>query len=188
MQRFLTFVLCAGALTAPVAGQAQGVPGKPAAAIGATGRTARPVRGTTPAILPGTSANAFIHIQGNALDSADRALSRSVVRLRDARHGRVVETATTDQAGLFDFERVDPGSYIVELMGPGQAVLAASELLHVNAGESISVVVKLPLELKPIAGFLGHTVQQAATILSAAAASGVLASSVVGVDATPQVR
>jgi hypothetical protein len=147
-----------------------------------------PVRSARPPILPGTSANAFILIQGNALDAADRPLAQRPVRLRDARYGRVVHSVVTDKSGLFEFQTVDPGSYVVELLGPEQVVQAASELVHVNAGQSVLVIVKLPLELKPIAGFLGHTMSQAATILSTAAASGVLASSVVGVDATPQVR
>jgi hypothetical protein len=187
MHRFVLSLLTAGALGATLStvstgstlsAQARQVPGVPGV----------PVRSSTPSILPGTGVKAFIVIQGNALDAANSPLAQRAVRLRDARYGRVVHRAVTDKSGLFEFRSVDPGSYVVELLGPQQVVQAASELLHVNAGESASVIVKLPLELKPIAGFLGHTISQAATILSTAAASGVLASSVVGVDATPQVR
>ena len=49
------------------------------------------------------------------------------------------------------FRTVDPGSYIVELLGDGDTVLAASQLLNVNAGEAISTVVKLPFQLPPFA-------------------------------------
>jgi hypothetical protein len=146
-----------------------------------------PVRTLAPTILPGTGPNAFIVIQGNALDAFDGALPDSVVRLRDARYGRIVNTQITDKAGLFEFRTVDPGSYVIELIDDQQAVLAASQLLHVNAGEAVSAVIKLPFVLAPRGGLLGHTAQQAAGVLLAAASSGVLASNIGRVDATARV-
>jgi hypothetical protein len=187
MHRFLPTLVIVALASSPAAGQGGAAQGT-AEAGAANAGTAAPLRTSAPPILPGTGADAFIHIQGNALDARDAPLPENAVRLRDARYGRVVTTAITDKAGLFEFRTVDPGSYVVELLGADQVVLAASELLHVNAGESVSVVVKLPLRLPQVGGFLGHTVQQAAAVVAAAAASGVLASSVVGVDATPQVR
>src|SRR5258706_13962864 len=47
-------------------------------------------------VLSGPSDAAFPRIQGNALDSASRGLANSVVRLRDARSGRIVSSRTTD--------------------------------------------------------------------------------------------
>ncbi len=132
--------------------------------------TGRPVHATT--------------IQGNALDSTSRPLVNSVVRLRDARFGRIVGTRTTDNSGLFTFEDVDPGTYIVELVGKDETVLAASELLNVSAGDTASAIVKLPFRIPPFGGLLGHSVQQAVAVAAAAAASGVLATKVTGVDAS----
>ena len=143
-----------------------------AAAAGA--RATTPVRANLPTVLPGTRENAFSVIQGNALNSTSGSLPNSLVRLRDARIGRIVDTQLTDQSGLFTFRAVDPGSYIVELIGSDQTVLAASQLLSVNAGEAISAVVKLPFRLPPLGGVFGHTAAQAATVTSAAAATGVL--------------
>ena len=88
--------------------------------------------------------------------------------------GRIISTQRTDKSGLFEFRAVDPGSYIVELLGAADTVLAASQLINVNAGETVSTVVKLPFRLPPLGGLFGHTTAQAIAITSAAAATGVL--------------
>jgi hypothetical protein len=137
-------------------------------------RSAVPARAGAPAVLPGTRETAFSTIQGNALDSTDGILPDSPVRLRDARIGRIISTQRTDKSGVFEFRGVDPGSYIVELLGTTDSVLAASQLINVNAGEAVSAVVKLPFRLPPLGGLLGHTTAQAIAITSAAAATGVL--------------
>ena len=137
-------------------------------------RAAVPARTGAPSVLPGTPDAAFSTIQGNALDSANGILPDSPVRLRDARAGRIVSMQRTDKSGLFEFRTVDPGSYIVELLGDGDTVLAASQLINVNAGEAVSTVVKLPFRLPPFGGLFGHTTAQAIAITSAAAATGVL--------------
>lgn len=130
-------------------------------------------------ILPGTKPNVFTTIQGNALNSTNGSLPNAMVRLRDARLGRIVDTQITDKSGLFAFRAVDPGSYIVEIISENQQIIAASQLLNVNAGEAISAVVK-PFRIPPFAGVLGHSAPQAATVTSAAATSGVLTTVVAG--------
>ena len=137
-------------------------------------RAAVPARAGAPAVLPGTPETAFSTIRGNALDSTNGILPDSPVRLRDARLGRIISTRRTDTSGLFEFRAVDPGSYIVELLGATDRVLAASQLINVNAGEAVSALVKLPFRLPPLGGLLGHTTAQAIAITSAAAATGVL--------------
>jgi len=64
-------------------------------------------------------------IKGNALDSTDGQLANVLVRLRDARFGRIVETQYTDQSGMFAFKSIQPGTYIVEILGNDESVLAA---------------------------------------------------------------
>lgn len=142
---------------------------------------AAPARIVTPRILPGTRPGVFSTIQGNALDSADGALANANVRLRDARIGQIVETQMADMSGIFAFRAVDPGSYIVEIIGQDQSsVLAASQVLYVGPGEAISAIVKLPFRLPPLAGVLGNTVPSAAAVATQAAASGVLAAQISG--------
>jgi hypothetical protein len=115
-------------------------------------------------------------IQGNALDSTDGPLSKATVRLRDARFGRIVETHYTDEAGLFEFTGIEPGTYIVELLGSNQSILAASQLINVNAGDSVVTLVKLPFKTPPFADLMGTTSKRSAAILLLnAAAAGVTA-------------
>jgi hypothetical protein len=121
-------------------------------------------------------ASAFSTIMGNALDSSDGQLANVVVRLRDARFGRIVESQYTDQSGIFTFKAVDPGSYIVEILGNDDTVLAASQLLNVNAGETASTVVKLPSKVPSFAGMTGTaSTPSAYALVLEAVATGITA-------------
>lgn len=137
-------------------------------------------------VLPGTRADAFTTIQGNAVTANDGALPNQLVRLRDARFGRIVDTTITDESGLFSFRSVDPGSYIVELMGSDQTVIAASQILNVNAGDAVTAIVKLPFHAPPLAGVLGRSTTSAVIVAATAAASGVLATEVAGEQKSPR--
>jgi hypothetical protein len=170
--RFLTFVLM---LVGSLHAFAQTTVGPSTAA-----------RVTGPHMLPGTRADVFTTIQGNALTSTNGTLADGLVRLRDARRGRIVDMTRTDKAGLFEFRGVEPGSYIVELVGDDHSILAASELLNVNAGDSVSAIVKLPFRIPPFEGVLGHSAASAAIVAATAAASGVLATQVAGSDVSPR--
>jgi hypothetical protein len=137
--------------------------------------SARVGASTSGRLLPGTKASQLSTIQGNALNATNGTLPDSLVRLRDARFGRIVDTQSTDKAGLFAFKVLDPGSYIVEIVNPSDsAVLAASQLINVNIGEAVSAVVKLPFRVAPYGGVLGTTAPQAVAVTTSAASSGIL--------------
>jgi hypothetical protein len=144
------------------------------------------VRGASK-LLPGTRGEVLTTIQGNALTSTNGQLTDAVVRLRDARSGRIIDTQTTDKSGLFVFRGVEPGSYIVEVMAEDQAtVLTASQILNVNAGDAISAVVKLPFRIPPFAGVMGNsTASSVAAITAQAATSGIAAVTSVGAVTCP---
>ncbi len=109
-------------------------------------------------LLPGSRDKGLTTIQGNALTSTNGPLTDTVVRLRDARNGRIIDSQVTDTSGLFAFRGVEPGSYVVEVMAQDQStVLTASQILNVNAGDAISAVVKLPFRIPPFAGILGSS-------------------------------
>jgi hypothetical protein len=95
--------------------------------------------------------------------------------LRDTRSGRILALGLTDQTGQFAFQNVDPGNYVVELVSRNETVLAASNIITVGAGDSVSTIVKLPLNVRSLAGVLSHNAGAAAVVASAAAVSGVLA-------------
>ena len=136
-----------------------------------TASTTKPV---TKAAVSRSKPDTFTTIQGNALTSTNGPLNDMMVRLRDARFGRIVGSQTTDKSGLFEFTSIEPGAYIVEVMANDQSVLAASQLLNVNSGEAVSAVVKLPFRIPPFAGIMGRTgMPLAAAIAIEAAASGI---------------
>lgn len=152
---------------------------RPVASGGATPANA------VPRLLPGAKAGILSSIQGSALNSTNGAMPDTLMRLRNARLGRIVGTTITDKSGLFTFSGVEPGSYVVEMMGPANdAVVAATPIIDVGAGQSASTVLKLPFRIPPFGGVLGHTVPSAIAVSSAAAAAGVLAGSVAGAPAT----
>ena len=163
----------------PSAQQMPATGGMPGVAARAVSRTA------TPKLLPGTRPDVISTIRGSALDSTNGKLANTLVRLRDARVGSIVETQFTDPSGLFAFKALDPGSYIVEVMATDQTVLAASQLINVNAGEAVSAVVKLAFRIPPFAGILGNSTASAVAIIAQAAASGVLVTTISGQPATP---
>ena len=134
MTRALSLGLCFATWAAVASAQTSATPARRA-----------PVRPAAPGAtaLPGTPESAFAVIQGNVLDSTSSVMPGALVRLRDARLGRIVNTQLTDRAGLFQFRGVDPGSYIVELLAK-DTVLAACQLISVNAGEAISADAKQP--------------------------------------------
>jgi hypothetical protein len=127
----------------------------------------------------------FATIQGTAVNWTNAAMPNTVIRLRDARLGRVVDTVTTDKVGAFEFRALDPGSYVVEMMAPANdAVVAATPIINVSSGQSVSALLKLPFRIPPLGGILGHSLPSALAVTSAAAAAGILAKSVVGAPAT----
>ena len=144
----------------------------------------QPGGATTPSV-PAARPDVLTTIKGNAVDSTDRQLGNTVVRLRDARVGKIVETQLTDKAGGFAFKAMDPGSYIVEVMASDQTVLTASQLISVNAGEAVTAVVKMPFSIPPFAGALGSNPASVAAVMTTAAASGVLATTLTGQPVTP---
>jgi len=142
-------------------------------------------RAVTPRLLPGTRPDVVSTIWGNALDSTNGKLANTLVRLRDARVGSIVETQFTDSAGAFVFKALDPGNYIVEIMAADQSVLAASPLINVRAGESVSAIVKLAFRIPLFAGILGNSAASAVAVIAQALASGVLVTTISGQPATP---
>jgi hypothetical protein len=138
---------------------------------------------TAPAV-EGARAGLSAAIQGTAVNWTNAALASAPVRLRDARLGRAIQNAVTDRFGAFEFRGLEPGSYVVELMGSRSDVLAATPIINLNSGQSVAALVKVPFKNPPLGGALGKSLPAALAITSAAVAAGVLATSVTGAPAT----
>jgi hypothetical protein len=125
-----------------------------------------------PARAPNPRPNGFSTIEGNALRATGLGIRGVAVRLRDARFGRIVDTQTSGESGVFAFRSIDPGVYIVEVVGDDQHVLAASQLLNVTAGDTLSTSVRLPFRVAGAGLF--DSKGMAAIVAAEAAAAGIL--------------
>jgi Carboxypeptidase regulatory-like domain len=129
-------------------------------------------------LLPGTRSSVLSTIEGKALNSVNSPMTETSVRLRDARSGQIVQTTLTDKQGAFIFRELDPGTYVVEIVGPGKTVLASSGLINIGTGEAVSAVVRVPFQTSTLAGLLGNSqsaasaITNAAQVVTAAAAAG----------------
>jgi Carboxypeptidase regulatory-like domain len=123
-------------------------------------------------------------IEGNVLTSTNGQAADKRVRLRDGQSGRVVASQVTDNTGAFSFANVDPGNYIVEVVGKNGSVLGASSIVTLHAGEIVTTAIKLPLRMS--GGILGSTAAMATIVAAGAAAAGVLAVHTVGDPTCPQ--
>lgn len=166
--------IAAASAGAPVAPAVEPVTASTSAASSGLTSGAPPVPALDPpsaATQPsgGARPSAFSTIRGNVLRAAGTTLPGATVRLRDARFGRILETQLSDGSGVYAFHPVDPGVYVVEVVGDDQRVLAASQLLSVNVGDTVSTSVRLPER--------DFTGRNAAIVAAAAAAAGVLTTS-----------
>ena len=151
-----------------------------------------PKSATSAKLLPGTRSTVLSTIQGKALNAVNTPMVETGVRLRDARYGRIVQTTFTDKQGAFVFHEIDPGTYVVELMGPGvNSVLASSPLINVGTGEALSALVRVPFQTSTLAGVLGSSqsaasaiTNAASAVTAAAAASNIGAQTLIGAAAT----
>lgn len=137
-------------------------------------KDAAPAPGS-PARLTNAGVTAPAVIQGNALTARNAKLPNVPVRLRDAKRGGIVAEQRTDKSGLFAFQPVAPGIYVVELKGEFGVVLAASDLIAVGAGDMATAIVQLPdrpdAAGRPWSRGLSSSLL---AVLSAAGAAGVL--------------
>lgn len=125
-------------------------------------------------------------IKGNAVTSAGRPIAEAAVRLRNARSGHIVGRTATDQTGLFAFAVGEPGTYVVEIVGKDERVAAASQILNVNAGETVTAIVKMAFPASALSALLGPSTPSAAVVVAAAATAGVLATQVSGEPSSPR--
>ena len=141
---------------------------------------------TTPKLLPGTRVTVLSTIKGNAMNAANQPLQDALVRLRDARFGRIVDTQKTDYLGAFTFSNVDPGTYVVEIVNPtNSTALASSQILYVGTGDSVSALVKLPYgQLLGTPSTASTMFSAAQAVVAAAAASNTVAQTLAGAPAT----
>ncbi len=123
-------------------------------------------------------------IQGTAVNWTNSAMANTPIRLRDARLGRILDSVMTDRFGSFEFDSLEPGSYVVEMMSPSRdTVLAATPIINVGSDQRVAALVKLPAR-PSVGGAFGTSLASVLAVTSAAVAAGVLATTVAGAPAT----
>jgi hypothetical protein len=140
-----------------------------------------PARTAPPAVAAGKVASTGT-VVGTAWQG-DVPLPHALIRLRDVRMGRNVGRTETNPEGRFRFDRVEPGSYVVELLSPQEKVLAVGDLFGVIAAEESTTLVRLSSKAPWFTGFFGNA---AAAVISAASTLGVTAAGSNGRPVSPQ--
>ena len=93
------------------------------------------------------------------------------LQLRNVVTGYIEAMAVADEAGEFTFEGFEGGTYVVELVDPGDDVLAVGQVFNVAPGETAATFLKLAEPRSWATGFFQNSAQSA---LSAAAGAGVV--------------
>ena len=110
---------------------------------------------------------------GTAWRSDTTPFDRARLRLRNVTTGRGAATAVSNREGRFRFDDVEPGPYVVELLGDGDRVLAVSDLFGVTAEQQVSTIVRLSSRTPFFGGLFGI-----------GAAAAIAAASTLGITAT----
>jgi hypothetical protein len=110
-------------------------------------------------------------IEGSARTSNNAPVIRAVVRLRNARTGRIVAQTLSDANGGFSFRVAEPGVYVPELLDENGRILAAGDMLTIELGYTVATLIKVPAQVPAFGWFR----DAAGAIVSAASSAGVLA-------------
>jgi hypothetical protein len=78
--------------------------------------------------------SAVATLRGHAVKSIGGPLRNIFVRVREARFGRIVDSALTNHVGAYAAKGLELGNHIVEIGGLHQTPLATTSLISVNAG------------------------------------------------------
>lgn len=114
----------------------------------------------------------FNGIIGSARTGLNAPVPFARLVLRNPVTGKIEARAVADDNGEFTFLDVEPNAYVVEMLGPEDAVFAASDPVTVNIGELREATVRLPAGREVLAA-LGTVAPTADQAIRAAATSGV---------------
>jgi hypothetical protein len=160
-------ILSALACLAPAA-FAAGRPDRPGTE--AKKNTVRAVGTTTSIGVPVGSQTTTI--LGSAWTATNQPLPNPRIRLRDIITGAVVARATGDAGGLFSFEDVIGGSYVVELVNESGKTLVVGHMFTIAQGETVATFVRLGTKVPAFAAFFGNALT---AVAATAAAQGITA-------------
>jgi hypothetical protein len=81
-------------------------------------------------------------VNGVAQDAAKNPLANHTVQLRNLATGQITSVTQSAADGAFNFAGVNPGNFVIEIVGPGNAgVIATSATVSVAAGATATITV-----------------------------------------------
>ena len=122
-------------------------------------------------------------IVGTAWRADNTPFPRALVRLRDAALGQAIALTRADERGQFQFDQIAAGVYLVEIVSPGEAVLAVGDVFTVTLGQTVSTFVRLTSRAPWFSGFFGNA---AAAAVATASTLGITAIGSSGTPVSPQ--
>lgn len=132
--------------------------------------------GRSPALVAGKTIDAAqTVISGTAVTQTGQPLANVQVQARNLLTGQVAGSARTGGNGQFSITRIDPGSYVLEIVDGSGRVGGTSPFLSVAPGGPVfTTVVSTAPSLGPTAGTLATSLKTAMeSVKYAAAAAGV---------------
>jgi hypothetical protein len=93
-----------------------------------------------PIAVLGGKENALVGLARNSLNAP---IPYARVVLRDIRSGEALEQTTADELGRFTFVDLQSSAYVVELLGPDGAVVAASAMVMMSKGQLLQTEVRV---------------------------------------------
>jgi hypothetical protein len=111
-------------------------------------------------------------VRGVVWNSDDSPVPNAKVRLRNTHTGRVESNGVTGEDGQFAFIGVESGSYVVELVGDNDRVIAVGQSFRVEAGETVATFVRLAPRRPWFAGVFSNA---ANVVIAAASSAGITA-------------
>ena len=86
---------------------------------------------------------AAVRVVGVAWRADDTPLEYPTLRIRSLQDGQVAARTTGSVVGEFRFDRLDGGSYLIELLDTDDRVLAVGQPLAVLPGDTVATFIKL---------------------------------------------
>jgi len=111
-------------------------------------------------------------VVGTAWEADNTPIKGAKVRLRDVVTGKIESVGTGNDAGQFQFDAIDPGSYVVELLSDAGKVRAVGHMFTIGPGETVATFVRLETKGPWAAAFFRNT---ASVVAIAAASQGITA-------------
>jgi hypothetical protein len=111
-------------------------------------------------------------ILGSAWTANNAPIAQARLRLRNVVSGRIEATTIANDGGLFAFENVESGSYLVELVNEAGKIQVVGHVFTIAQGETVATFVRLGTKVPWFVGFFNNSVM---AVSASAAAGGIAA-------------